>query len=191
MQSNTNGAKIGKVVAGGKAIFIPIVKTKNTLAPPVKLVQSPVQPTLISSNTNNALNILHVKSSSGHLTSKKTITINARNKSAQNSSSLNLGSKFVEIVEKEVGSDFDTPPDSPFTVTVKKDNSDKHSESSKENVLNSFKTNGGKALNGTTYLHGVSCLCFLNVPMPPPKSLASTHQSVFFNHSNLILRCIR
>lgn len=155
VQSNTNNERLSKVMAGGKAIFIPIKKNDNTKTFPVKLVQSPVKQSPLSTSSSLPMIKLRVKPTSSLPSLKNSINIHSKLKS-QTQSSLNLGSMFVESAEKEVGSDFDTPPGSPYTVGLTRNVLLKPEENKKGNVLKTLKVVEGRISNGTASGHIVS-----------------------------------
>ena len=94
--------KVGQVIAGGKAIFIPTSKPGLPKLNSVKILQplttKPEEPKVV-------------------VTAQKTNHAKAPTTSS-GTCGLNLGSMFLENVEKSVDSDHSSPPESPFTIEL-------------------------------------------------------------------------
>jgi len=95
--------KVGQVIAGGKAIFIPTPKPMLSKQDSVKLVQP---------------HRSQIEEPKAVITIQKKNEVTQATAHPTSSSGLNLGSMFLENVEKSVDSDYSSPPDSPFTIEL-------------------------------------------------------------------------
>ena len=135
------GPKNSKVIAGGKAIFIPISK------PQIPKLEKVVQPSgFVNGNVHKVSTQIAASA-----TKRKVATATISSKGILNSSGLNLGSMFIENAEKAVDSDFETPPGSPFRIVLNENESEKIN-----NKISVSSHSSTDLLNGAKFLCVVS-----------------------------------